>query len=102
MAQLHNITESFLYRGLRKRSKVVRDYVDSAAVAAMTGLSVRMVCLLAERYEESGGTEGIPSYRPGKRKRLFDRVEVERWIQSRHAGHAIAAMPNKISNSRFG
>jgi hypothetical protein len=70
VAKIYSIEGAFLYRDQRKKRKAVaKDYIDSAAVAAMIGLSVRMVSHLAERYEESGGIEGIPSFRPGKRKR---------------------------------
>ncbi len=60
-----------------------RRFLNSKEVAALLGVSVRTVSEWASMYQESGGKEGLPSYRFGKRAWAFDHAEIERWIEAK-------------------
>ena len=63
-------------------------FLNSKQVADLLGVSVRAVVDWAFQYHESGGSEGLPAYRFGKRAWSFSREEIERWIEEKRAGAA--------------
>jgi excisionase family DNA binding protein len=86
MGTLYNISD-FLRRDERKRKSMDKKrFLSSQEVAHLLGISVRTVCAWAEQYTDSGGKEGLPSYRFGRRALSFDRQEIEAWIQERKNG----------------
>ena len=86
MQKLYNISD-FLFREQRERKPMERiRFLNSKQVAALLGVSVRSVVAWATEYEDSGGTEGLPAYRFGKRAWSFDRQEIERWVAQRKKG----------------
>jgi len=86
--KLYNISD-FLFRDQR-RGKPMENarFLNSKQVADLLGVSVRVVVEWASQYHDSGGAEGIPAYRFGKRAWSFNRQEIERWIERKKAGAA--------------
>ena len=83
MARLYDIADFLCREQRRSKSMDNKRFLNAKEVAALLGISVRAVCAWAEQYRDSGGTEGLPSYRFGRRALSFDRAEIERWITGR-------------------
>jgi len=97
--EIYNIGD-FLPRELRRGKPMQQqEFIATKEVAHLTGFSVRTIVTWAGEFQDSGGTEGIPSYRIGKRAWSFKRSEVERWIESRRAG---SVQPNRERKDKVG
>jgi excisionase family DNA binding protein len=55
-------------------------FATTEEVAAWLGISVRTLTAWAVAWQDSGGAEGIPAFRLGKRQWRYDPEEVERWL----------------------
>jgi excisionase family DNA binding protein len=90
VATIYNISD-FLFRDKRGRKPMQeKRFLSSEEVAHRLGVSVRTVVTWAGQYDDSGGSEGLPAYRFGKRAWSFDKEEIERWIAKRKAGLDLA------------
>jgi len=63
-----------------------REYLTTEQVARWLGFSTRTITAWAQEYMDSGGTEGLPSMRLGRRAWRFDRTELEKWLQLKKEG----------------
>ena len=94
MGLLYNIDDFLCREQRRSKSMENKRFLNVKEVAALLGASPRTVCAWAEQFRDSGGTEGLPHYRFGRRALSFDRTEMEDWIKNKKEDqqikHAIA------------
>jgi predicted DNA-binding transcriptional regulator AlpA len=67
-------------RGSSRKSYVTNQYLTTEGVAALLGFAPRTITAWAQQYEDSGGTEGLPAVRFGRRAWRFERSAIELWI----------------------
>ena len=79
------ITDLPLRDTQRRGGKVIikpkqQGFLTAQEVAVWLGYSTRTITEWAKQYEDSGGTEGLPCFKIGKRAWSFDREKVEKWL----------------------
>ena len=71
-------------KGLSVRSlKSKHEYASTQEVADYLGFATRTITAMALLWVESGGTEGLPAIKMGKRKWAFDPEQIQKWVIDR-------------------
>ena len=77
-------------------------FLTTAEVARYLGFSTRTITTLATAWQESGGTEGIPAIKVGKRHWRFDPEQVEDYVRKLNpAAHTVIA-ETMVASRKFG
>jgi excisionase family DNA binding protein len=81
-------SRSGVARKVRRRGKVLQmkkqsEYLTTGQVAEWLGYGTRTTTDWAQRYQDTGGVEGIPGVKFGRRAWRFERTAIEGWIETR-------------------
>lgn len=75
-------------------------YLSTEEVAQLLGFSVRWVTLMFNKWQETGGQEGLPGFKAGKKSWRVERKDIEAWIEEAKKGHPVHAAETPLRQVR--
>jgi len=77
-------------------------FLTTAEVARYLGFSSRTITTLATAWLESGGAEGIPAMKVGKRHWRFDPEQVEAFVRKHNPAAKPVTTETVVVSRKFG